>query len=233
MKKNLLIFIVASLILQGCANTNNHSSTTTLKNTTNHSSKIVLMPIDVELMELTALGSTETRADWTENAKGHMQTMIKEVMSSKNANMEMYAPENTEFDSVDSQLVKLHEAVGYSVLVHHFGQLQLPSKKKVFDWSLGKDAKSLAKNTGANYALFVFVRDSYSTGGRVAMQVFGAILGIGISGGVQVGFASLVDLESGDIVWFNRLVSTTGDMRKAKGAEESVTNLLDSFPTAN
>jgi hypothetical protein len=35
----------------------------------------------------------------------------------------------------------------------------------------------------------------------------------GIMGGVQSGFASLVDLRTGDIVWFNQLGRATGDLR--------------------
>ena len=58
------------------------------------------------------------------------------------------------------------------------------------------------------------------------------MVGLGIQGGTQVGFSSLVDLKNGDIVWFNRLVSTTGDLRSEKAAIKSMANLLDSFPTS-
>ncbi len=49
-------------------------------------------------------------------------------------------------------------------------------------------------------------------------------------GGQQVGFASLVDLETGDIVWFNRLVSGVGDLRTAEPARAAVDDLLADFP---
>jgi hypothetical protein len=54
----------------------------------------------------------------------------------------------------------------------------------------------------------------------------GALLGAGIPGGSQVGFASVVDLKTGDIVWFNRLVRTTGDLRTAEAATETVDALV-------
>ena len=40
-------------------------------------------------------------------------------------------------------------------------------------------------------------------------------------GGQQVGFASLVDLNSGQVVWFNRLARETGDLRTADEAAET------------
>ena len=83
---------------------------------------------------------------------------------------------------------------------------------------------------GSDYALFVFLRDSYVSAGRVAVQIFAAAFGVGISGGTQVGFASLVDLKTGDVVWFNRLVSTSGDLRTADAAEKTISGLLENFP---
>jgi hypothetical protein len=83
---------------------------------------------------------------------------------------------------------------------------------------------------GADYAMFVFVRDSYSSSGRRALQVFGALAGISVQGGVQVGFASLVDLRTGNIVWFNRLISGTGDMRTERPAQRTVDELIKDIP---
>ncbi|TMP34125.1 hypothetical protein [Pseudoalteromonas rubra] len=228
-KKLLTIALFSALLLaQGCAQTKKYSGTTELKTQTNASSKILLMPLDVELSELSALGFLETKADWTENAKEHMTGAISEYMTGKQTDTIVYQPTSTDPEATNYQLSKLHEAVGYSVLVHHLGHQQLPTKKQKFDWSLGTDAQTLAKESGADYALFVFVRDSYASAGRVAMQVL-----LGAHGGIQVGFASLVDLKTGDIVWFNRLVSTSGDLRTEKAAKKTIGNLLDSFPAAS
>jgi hypothetical protein len=41
-----------------------------------------------------------------------------------------------------------------------------------------------------------------------------------------VGFASLVDLETGDIVWFNRLARAHGDLRTPDAAAETVKALV-------
>jgi hypothetical protein len=89
---------------------------------------------------------------------------------------------------------------------------------------------AIARSHDADYALFLFVRDSYATAGRVAVIVVGALLGAGIPGGAQVGFASVVDLKTGDIVWFNRLLRPQGDLRTPDAAAETVKALVaDSF----
>jgi hypothetical protein len=76
------------------------------------------------------------------------------------------------------------------------------------------------------------MRDSYASAERKAMMVGLALLGVGITGGLQVGYASLIDLETGQVLWFNQVVSGSGDLRDDKSAEASVDSLLTSFPGA-
>ena len=86
---------------------------------------------------------------------------------------------------------------------------------------------ALREATGADYALFTYVRDSYSSGGRVAMRVIGfLLLGGDVGGGYQIGLASLVDLRTGQVVWHNLLVDQTGDLRDEAGARETTEDLL-------
>jgi hypothetical protein len=111
--------------------------------------------------------------------------------------------------------------------VHQYiPELALPSKKGKFDWSLGPEAAAIARSQNADYAMFLFVRDSYMTGGRAALIVVAAAFGIGLQGGSQVGFASVVDLKTGDIVWFNRLGRQSGDLRTPEVAGETVNALV-------
>jgi hypothetical protein len=136
-------------------------------------------------------------------------------------------PENLRDDQ--EQLVKVHGAIGKTILVTRTFQL-LPTKQGKFDWTLGPVAKTLKETYDADYAMFVFIRDSYSSPGRVAVIIIGAALGIGVPGGAQVGFASLVDLDTGDIVWFNRLARGVGDLRTEAAARETVEVLLKDLP---
>jgi hypothetical protein len=89
----------------------------------------------------------------------------------------------------------------------------------------------LAEEFDADYGLFVYLHDSYASGARVAAMLAAAVfLRIGLQGGIQVGFASLVDLRTGDVVWFNHLVSTTGDLRTPEPALRAVGLLLKDLP---
>ncbi len=58
----------------------------------------------------------------------------------------------------------------------------------------------------------------------------GALLGVPIQGGQQVGFASLVDLRTGDIVWFSKLHGSSGDLREKETAKPVVESLLTDIP---
>jgi len=47
---------------------------------------------------------------------------------------------------------------------------------------------------------------------------------------VQSAHASLVDLKSGEVVWFNRLRRLSGDLRETEPAAETLEALLADYP---
>jgi hypothetical protein len=108
----------------------------------------------------------------------------------------------------------------------------LPTKEGVLDWSFADSMKPLQARTGARYALFIWIRDSYASAERKAAMVAMALLGVGLTGGAQIGYASLVDLETGKVLWFNRLARASGDLREGKTASETIDALLAGFPAA-
>jgi hypothetical protein len=108
--------------------------------------------------------------------------------------------------------------------------MELSTKGKALDWSLGDAVRPLKERTGADYALFTFVRDSYASGERKAAMVALALIGAVSLGGQQEGYASLVDLNTGRVVWFNQISRMSGDLREAQPAVETVETLLKDFP---
>jgi hypothetical protein len=192
--------------------------------------KVVLMPVDVELFEL-GVGTVEPKADWTEAAQRHMASAIGE----RKAAWKLTAvPITTQQVDDAAELVALQAAVARSISLHHGagggGPWALPTKAGQLAWSFGDAMKPLADATGARYALFVWMRDSYASAGRKAAMVVLALAGIGLGGGVQVGYATLVDLHTGQVVWFNQNVSGFGDLREPEPARASVASLLNGFP---
>lgn len=190
-------------------------------------SKVLIVPLDIELFELGAGGVLEPNAEWTAQAN---QNLAKAFREKPFPNTEFVATPDSLRPELE-ELSRLHGAVGSAIVLHHSTPaFELPTKKGKLDWSLGESFANLKEKTGARYALFGFVRDSYASGGRVAAIVVGALLGVGISGGIQTGYASLVDLETGQIVWFNRLLRGYGDLRSYENAKESLNAMLKDFP---
>lgn len=215
-------------LLAGCA-TPVQRQTTDLRREAGKTPTIVVMPLDVELAQLTAGGLPEPNSEWTEAALKHMRDALEVEARSYKVKLTDFHPErgSAEDRQTSLDLVKLHRAVGGAVLVHQYlPGLALPSKDGKFDWSLGPSVAAISRSHEADYALFLFVRDSYATAGRMAVMVMGALMGVGMQGGTQVGFASVVDLKTGDIVWFNRLLRPQGDLRTPEAAAETVKALV-------
>lgn len=189
--------------------------------------KVVLMPMDVELFSISAGGVFEPQAEWTSQAIENLKTVFHNRQS-KNTVVFSELPDEPD-ETVDS-FNRLHGAVGAAINLHYFGPLNLPTKEKRLEWTLGPDVAAIRQKTGADYALFTFMRDSYASSERVATMVVAAVFGIGLQGGAQVGYVSLVDLSTGDILWFNRLIRGSGDLRNISSAKESLDSLLDNFP---
>lgn len=218
-------------VLSGCVTTS-FQTTPELKGG-DKTHRVVLMPVDVRLSEIEASGVEVPKAEWTRQAKDYVFRSLKEQFKEVNAEM-ILADEAAAISAADwreIQLVKLHGEVGKAIALFQYeGPVKLPTKNGTFDWTLGPDSRYLQEKYDADYALFVYLRDSYVSGGRVGVIVVAAMFGVGLQGGVQIGFASLVDLETGEVVWFNRLISGTGDLRTADAADKSVASLLENFP---
>jgi hypothetical protein len=121
--------------------------------------------------------------------------------------------------------------VASAIAMHHRnGDMKLQTKGDRLDWSLGDAVKPLKERTGADYALFTWVRDTYASGERKAAMLALALIGAISIGGEQVGHASLVDLNTGRVVWFNQIDRMRGDLREAEPARETVEALLKDFP---
>lgn len=223
----LMVAAVSLAVLGGCA-APVQRQTPQLQRDPGATPTIVVMPLDVELSQLTAGGLEEPHAEWTEAAHKHMRAALDEEAKLRQVKLVSYDGERGEPEDRDMgvELVALHRAVGSAVLVHQYLGLALPSKQGKFDWSLGPSTAAIARSQQADYALFLFVRDSYTTAGRVAVMAVAALLGVGIQGGSQIGYASVVNLKTGEIVWFNWLARPQGDLRTPAAAAETINALV-------
>lgn len=192
--------------------------------------RVLIMPADVELFSLSAGGVQEPRADWTEQAQKNLQHELLHPRAKLTSHVSAL---QADWHEGLAELGSLHGAVAQSIFVHHLqGAPQLPTKNGELRWSLGEAVKELREQTLADFALFVWVRDTYASPERKAAMVALALVGVGLVGGAQIAYASLVNLRDGQVVWFNGLSRFSGDLRDPLSAEETVQALLKNFPRA-
>ena len=146
-------------------------------------------------------------------------------------------------DSV-ADIERLNYVVDEAIVIHKYFGAYLPTKsRKGLDYTLGQEAVDFGRKTGFDYMLFLHAEDSFASKGRIALQVLGVagcVIGFcapNIGGGGQLAYASLVDLHTGEVVWFNVLMTGTqvaginlGDMRTPEGAAQMVERLLGRRP---
>lgn len=229
----------AALTLAGCVSTRQVADVE-FQPPQGEYSLIVMRP-DVQVGSLTTGGLVEPRADWTEQARANLLGALRRQQAGRGGRT-LIAESRDVVPGVEAKLVadleRLHGAVGNSIALHKYLGAELPTKRRGIDWTLGQDAVTLGRATQMDYALFLYAQDSFASTGRVAMQVLG-IAGCFVGfcapqgGGGQTAYASLVDLKTGDVVWFNVLQTSSqlpgvgfGDIRTPEGSAQMVERLL-------
>jgi hypothetical protein len=240
MSRSFLILVAASsLALSACVQTRQVADVEFTPPQGDYS--LVVMRPYVQVGSIAAGGMFEPRADWTDQARAHLLQALKEQQAGRGGRT-LVMETRSAVAGVDPERVadleRLHNAVGSSIMVHKYVGQELPTKRRGIDWTLGRDAVEFGRRTGMDYALFLYAQDSAASTGRVALQVLGlagCIIGFcaPVGGGSQTAFASLVDLRTGDLVWFNVLQTgsqlpgvTFGDIRTREGAVQMVERLL-------
>ena len=205
--------------------------------------KLLVLRPDVTVSSLTTGGLAEPRADWTEQARGHIVDAVRAQQATQGGKVQILDRRN-QLQGVSEQEVaeveRLFYAVGQSIVLHKYLGEYLPTKRgKGLDWTLGEDAVRLGQKTGYDYALFMHAEDEVASTGRVALGVLGVagcFVGFcapNVGGATQLDYAGLVDLKTGEVVWFNVVLARSevpgidfGDLRSAAGATQMVDRLL-------
>jgi hypothetical protein len=196
--------------------------------------RIALMRPSIKVGEQSTGGLFEPNADWTEQAKANLGKAIAAVQSGLGNAVIPYAEPGGADGALAMEYHALFKAVAASVIEYQFfSGNRLPTKKRKnsFQWTLGAEIAKLPGLAGADYALFITTEDQYGSTGRKMAQVVGALIpGISMPSGVHKGFAGLIDLKSGDLVWLNADLEMGGDVRTEEGAVKRVAQLFEGFP---
>lgn len=201
------------------------------------SARILVLRPSIRVGEQSTGGGFEPRAEWTNQARTNIDRALGQLQGNL-GNSIVAEPLVVGENAIQlNEFKSLFRAMAQSIIQYQFfvGN-RLPTKKKdnkegVFDWTLGQDIRSLPGADSADYALFIVTDDHYGSTGRKMLQIAAALtVGVGVSSGLHAGYAGLVDLRTGDIVWINADNQMGGDVRTTDGALKRVSQLLEEFP---
>ena len=240
-KASLAAAAAASIILTGCVQTRQVADLQFTPPSGDY--KLLVLRPDVSVGSLTTGGMVEPRADWTEQARASIVQALRSQQASRGGNITVVEHRNsvpgvTEQEVAD--LERLNFAVDQSIVDAEYLGNGLPTKRRHgLEWTLGDDAVTLGRKTGFDYALFLHAEDEVASGGRVALGLIGlagCFIGFcapNVGGQQQLDYASLVDLKTGKVVWFNVVAAGSeipgikfGDLRTPEGAAQMVERLL-------
>jgi hypothetical protein len=237
----LALALAASVSMSGCVQTKQYADLQFTPPAGDY--RLLVLRPDVTVGSLTTGGMVEPRADWTDQARGSIVAALRAQQASRGGKVTVIEHRN-ELPGVDPQeladVERLNAAVDDSIVVHKYLGDYLPTKRgRRLDWTLGQDAVRLGQKTGYDYALFLHAEDQVASGGRIALGVLGlagCIVGFcapNVGGAQQLDYASLVDLRTGQVVWFNVVLAGSqvpgikfGDLRTPQGAAQMVERLL-------
>ena len=239
--RRVVLALLGSVALAGCVQTRQYADVEFTPPQGDY--KLLVMRPDVSVGSVTTGGLVEPRADWTETARSKLLAAIRGQQAARGGNVLIMEKRNS-LPGVDpetiAELERLHYAVGSSIALHKYSGAYLPTKRgRGLDWTLGSDAVKLGQKTGYDYALFLHAEDQVASGGRIALGVLGlagCFIGFcapNVGGQQQLDYASLVDLKTGEVVWFNVVTAGSqipgvkfGDLRSPQGAAQMVERLL-------
>lgn len=222
------LFVIVSLgalLVSGCA-TPAKSSRQAARLPEDTLRRVVVLPIDAEVHELSAGGMRELRDDWTAVVADH----VAELAARRGGYASARAWPADQAGSLEAELNDVRavfRAVSLNQLLHTY-VVGLPPVDAVFGplrYQVGP-INRLLEAQDADAALLLFVRDEYATAGRKGLVVLGAVAGIPVRGGIIISSAALVTRD-GRVLWMNQHAAQTGDLREREGAEKLVNLLLD------
>lgn len=195
--------------------------------------RIILMRPTIRVGSQSTGGMSEPNADWTALAKEYIGKALADAQTKLGNEVVGYDEGLSGEGPITSQYGNLFSAVADSVIEYQFfpGN-RLPTKKrsKEFEWGVGPGLNQLQSLKNADYALFINTRDDYGSTGRKVLQLFAAMGGVSVTSGVHIGYAGLIDLKTGELVWLNADRQMGGDVRTPDGAVKRVRQLLEGFP---
>lgn len=195
--------------------------------------KIVIMPVSVEVLEVTAGGVKEEVPEWSSEAGNNIMKSLSAAIKKDPTLSEAKLPK---LSGNDASNVDEHMAL-YKLVVNTASNIGWDHKVRRFDYGIGPGLESLRRMTGADAALMVYGRDHVSTAGRKAKAILGNIPIVNIFTGPppQLGHSfihiGMVDLKTGDLLWMNsEYRDGASNLRDYEDADDIISTIFEWYP---
>ena len=192
--------------------------------------KVLILPIDVTIKEVTAGGVEEEVPEWSKQGAANVhEALAKHFRTGKTTEVQLIdMPKLADRDrETVAQHLALYRRVAGAVANQTYGQTPWLHKIQKFDYTLGDGLKLLGARLGADSAVVVFGEDTVSTTGRKVAALFLDSVSLGHT----FLSAAIVNFNSGDILWFNYAYQyKSSDLRKPGDAAYMVERLFEEYP---
>ena len=237
--RGLFLPVLVALLLAGCAAGPSSRVHYTIKQDPGSRplQQVVLLPVDVDVYELSAGGVREEVPEWSRTAETNIRNAL---LVSKDAEGECCVTRQVDSSSLspaERELLEEHLALFNTVAANVLWTSQPVNsawhyKAEHFDATLGDGLGFLKTRYGVDAGLIIVGEDVVSSAGRKTTAFVGAMMGVAVPLGYSILMGGLVDFSTGDLLWMNHAVSSGGfdDLRDPDSCLELARSLMQEYP---
>jgi len=233
-----VFLLVAAVLLSGCAAGPSAKVHYTLKEDPDSRPlrQVVLLPVDVDVYEMSTGGVREEVPEWSDTAEENVRSAL---LVSKNPQgdccvtreVDSSVLTDEERDLLEEHLALFNTVAASAMWTDLPGNSAWHFKSQHFDYTLGDGLAFLKTRYGVDAGLVILGEDVVSTAGRKTTAIVGAMVGVYLPLGHSTLVGGLVDFETGDLLWLNHTVSTgQADLRERGSALELARELMVGYP---
>jgi hypothetical protein len=237
--RGFYLVLVFALLLTGCAT----APSTMVHNTIRHDpgsrplQQVVLLPVDVDVYEWSAGGVKEEVPEWSSTAETNIRNALLVSKGTGDKCCVTRPVDTSSLTAEEREILEEHLAL-FNTVATNVLWATLPYntawhfKAEDFDYSLGKGLSFLKEKYGLDAGLIITGEDVVSSSGRKTTAVLGGLFGFVIPTGHSILRGGLVDFSTGDVLWMNRVASTTGqdDLRDPASCLDLARSLMKEYP---
>lgn len=230
--------VLAGFLFTGCAPLT-YRANNEFKSYFVQKKKVLVLSPNMKIFQLTAGGVDQYKDDWSVGSKNFMAAELKAELESFNT-IDFVQLDNNVLSESNRRFIEQQNGIFYIVahsVVTHTYESPTFFKHKIenFDYTLGEELSAFKDIVDAEAILFIDGRNYIWTAGRASLAFLSGAVGLftGVYVPVPAGkewlTASLVDIKTGDLLWFNYL-AMPGDMRMEKTVRRLSKKLFRDFP---